>query len=90
MSALPIPLSPLSLPALILRAPSVAAGQNTTLFLVRPSEKSAELPRHPVELDAPELCVVCGSDEAEGRPLLACDKVRSHADFAIDDDRRAD
>ncbi|SJL16851.1 related to SRM1  len=30
---------------------SVAPGQNTTLFLVRPSDKMSDLPRHPVEVE---------------------------------------
>ena len=49
----------------------IAAGQNTTLVLVRPSENFAEMPRHPVEVDPPEACVGCGRDH--GDPL-ECDK----------------
>ncbi|KIL62087.1 hypothetical protein M378DRAFT_187414 [Amanita muscaria Koide BX008] len=48
----------------------IAAGQNTTLFLVRPSEKFADMPRHP-DLDASEVCVGCEKDY--GDPLT-CDK----------------
>ena len=51
---------------------SVIGGQNTTLFLVTPNEKYSELPRHPVELDTPDECMVCHKDD--GDPL-ACDKV---------------
>jgi PHD finger protein len=53
---------------------SVIGGQNTTFFLVTPNEKYSELPRHPVELDTPEECMVCHKDD--GDPL-ACDKVRT-------------
>lgn len=49
----------------------IAAGQNTTLVLVRPSENFAEMPRHPVEVDPPEACVACERDY--GDPL-ECDK----------------
>ena len=51
---------------------SVTAGQNTTFFLVTPNEKYSDLPRHPVELDTPDECMVCRKDH--GDPL-ACDKV---------------
>ena len=50
----------------------IAAGQNTTLFLVKPSEKFADMPRHPVDLEVPETCVGCERDY--GDPLT-CDKV---------------
>jgi hypothetical protein len=50
----------------------IAAGQNTTLFLVRPSEAFGDMPRHPVDLDASEVCVGCEKDH--GDPLT-CDKV---------------
>jgi len=49
----------------------VIGGQNTTFFLVTPNEKYSELPRHPVELDTPEECMICRKDD--GDPL-ACDK----------------
>ncbi|KAH9988564.1 regulator of chromosome condensation 1/beta-lactamase-inhibitor protein II [Russula vinacea] len=49
----------------------VIGGQNTTLFLVTPNEKYSDLPRHPVELDTPEECMICHKDD--GDPL-ACDK----------------
>jgi hypothetical protein len=60
---------------------STAAGQNTTLFLVRPNkgEPYTELPRHPEELDGiPDECEVCGSDDDSRSVLLECDKVRYH------------
>ncbi|KIM60123.1 hypothetical protein SCLCIDRAFT_16396 [Scleroderma citrinum Foug A] len=53
---------------------SVAAGQHTTLFLARPNDKFSELPRHPLEIDAPELCLVCGNDNGEDDSPLECDK----------------
>ncbi|KAI0297827.1 hypothetical protein B0F90DRAFT_860571 [Multifurca ochricompacta] len=49
----------------------VAAGQNTTFFLVTPNEKYSDLPRHPFELDTPDVCMICHKDD--GDPL-ACDK----------------
>jgi hypothetical protein len=52
---------------------SVAAGQHTTLFLAKPSEKLSDLPRHP-EVDAPELCLVCNKDNGDDDPALECDK----------------
>jgi hypothetical protein len=51
---------------------SVTAGQNTTFFLVTPNDKYSDLPRHPVELDTPDECMICHKDQ--GDPL-ACDKV---------------
>jgi len=51
---------------------SVTAGQNTAFFLVTPNEKYSDLPRHPAELDTPDVCLVCRKDY--GDPL-ACDKV---------------
>ncbi|EIN06350.1 RCC1/BLIP-II [Punctularia strigosozonata HHB-11173 SS5] len=52
----------------------IAAGQNTTLFLARSNEKLSELPRHPEEVDPPEVCVVCNDDKGEDVPLLECEK----------------
>jgi hypothetical protein len=46
-----------------------------TFFLVTPNEKYSDLPRHPVELDTPDDCMVCHIDD--GDPL-ACDKVSVH------------
>jgi hypothetical protein len=55
---------------------SVIGGQNTAFFLVTPNEKYSELPRHPVELDTPDECMICHKDD--GDPL-ACDKVRTRS-----------
>ena len=49
----------------------IAAGQNTTVLLVRSSDTFSEMPRHPVEVEPPEACVGCGRDY--GDPL-ECDK----------------
>ena len=54
----------------------VAAGQNTTFFLVKPNEKYSDLPRHPLEMEPPELCVECEKDTGEDESLLECEKVR--------------
>ncbi|TFY68028.1 hypothetical protein EVJ58_g1267 [Rhodofomes roseus] len=51
----------------------IAAGQNTTFFLAKPNEKLSDLPRHPVDLDSPEECIVCNTEDND-TPLLACDK----------------
>ncbi|KAG2098284.1 regulator of chromosome condensation 1/beta-lactamase-inhibitor protein II [Suillus discolor] len=53
---------------------SVAAGQHTTLFLAKPNAKFSDLPRHPLEVDAPELCIVCDKDNGDDDPALECDK----------------
>ncbi|KAG2364307.1 regulator of chromosome condensation 1/beta-lactamase-inhibitor protein II [Suillus spraguei] len=53
---------------------SVAAGQHTTLFLAKPNTKFSDLPRHPLEIDAPELCIVCEKDNGDDDPALECDK----------------
>ncbi|EGN96958.1 hypothetical protein SERLA73DRAFT_185217 [Serpula lacrymans var. lacrymans S7.3] len=53
---------------------SIAAGQNTTLFLAKPNSKLSDLPRHPVEVEAPDLCVVCEKDNGDDDPALECDK----------------
>ena len=54
---------------------SVAAGQNSTLFLVSPSPVTSpsfsDLPRHPPETPASDECIICHS--SEGDPL-ACDR----------------
>ncbi|EJC99702.1 RCC1/BLIP-II [Fomitiporia mediterranea MF3/22] len=52
----------------------IAASQNTTLFLARPNEKLSDLPRHPVEVDSPDECVVCNKDRGEDDSPLECDK----------------
>ncbi|KAH7919448.1 RCC1/BLIP-II [Leucogyrophana mollusca] len=53
---------------------SVAAGAHTTLFLAKPNDKFSDLPRHPLEVDAPDLCVVCNKDNGDDDPALECDK----------------
>ena len=53
----------------------VAAGQNTTFFLVKPNEKYSDLPRHPIDVEPPELCVECEQDTGEDASLLECEKV---------------
>lgn len=53
----------------------VAAGQNTTFFLVKPNEKYSDLPRHPIEMEPPELCVECNQDTGNDDSLLECEKV---------------
>ncbi|KAH7891008.1 regulator of chromosome condensation 1/beta-lactamase-inhibitor protein II [Phlebopus sp. FC_14] len=52
----------------------VAAGQHTTLFLAKPNTQFSDLPRHPIEVDAPELCLVCDKDNGDDDPALECDK----------------
>ncbi|CAK5273781.1 unnamed protein product [Mycena citricolor] len=54
----------------------VAAGQHTTLFIVKPgSEKYSDLPRHPADLGPPETCVECGIDQGDdGDDVLECEK----------------
>ena len=54
---------------------SVAAGQNTTFLLARPNDKFSDLPRHPVDLDTPQDCIVCAHDNGEDDSPLECDKV---------------
>ncbi|KAG8975027.1 hypothetical protein FRC05_006450 [Tulasnella sp. 425] len=54
---------------------NIAAGQNTTFFLASPG--GAELPRHPEEVDHPELCVVCSKDLGEDELELECEKCDS-------------
>ena len=57
---------------------SIAAGQNTTLLLAKPSEKFSDMPRHPEEIDAPSYCVKCNRDNGEDDSPLECDKVCFH------------
>ncbi|KAI0640772.1 RCC1/BLIP-II [Trametes meyenii] len=52
----------------------IAAGQNTTYLLVRPNEKYSDLPRHPVEIEVPDLCVICDKDNGDDDSPLECDK----------------
>ncbi len=53
----------------------IAAGQNTTFFLASPNEKLSNLPRHPEEVEAPDVCVVCNEDKGDDDPPLECEKV---------------
>lgn len=52
----------------------VAAGHNTTFFLAVPNEKFSDLPRHPIDLEGPELCVICSRDTGDDDSPLECDK----------------
>lgn len=55
---------------------SIAAGQNTTLFLAKPTGKYSDLPRHPIDVDPPEACIQCGEDQGDdGDEVLECEKV---------------
>jgi hypothetical protein len=53
---------------------SIAAAQNTTVLLARPNDKFSDMPRHPEEVDAPSLCVICNKDNGEEDSPLECDK----------------
>ena len=57
------------------RVLSIAPGQNTTFFLARPNDKYSDLPRHPVDLDTPQDCIVCSQDNGDDDSPLECDKV---------------
>ncbi|KAF9524401.1 regulator of chromosome condensation 1/beta-lactamase-inhibitor protein II [Crepidotus variabilis] len=52
----------------------IAAGQNTTVFIARPSNKFSDMPRHPEEVEAPERCIICNKDHGEDDSPLECDK----------------
>ncbi|KAF7431201.1 hypothetical protein PC9H_006922 [Pleurotus ostreatus] len=52
----------------------IAAGQNTTLFLAKPNEKLSDLPRHPIDVEPPEVCIECNKDNGDDDPPLECDK----------------
>ncbi|KAH9941975.1 RCC1/BLIP-II [Amylocystis lapponica] len=52
----------------------IAAGQNTTFFLAKPNAKLSDLPRHPIDVNPPQLCVVCDQDNGDDDAPLACDK----------------
>ena len=54
---------------------SIAAGQNTTLFLAKSSDKMSELPRHPEDVEPPALCVMCETEKGDDDSPLECDKV---------------
>lgn len=60
---------------LITRDNRIAAGQNTTFFLAKPSDKLSDLPRHPADVEPPEVCVVCNEDNGDDDSPLECDKV---------------
>lgn len=62
-------------PRILMPLDRVAAGQNTTLFLAHPNDKFSDLPRHPLEMEQPEVCVVCNKDNGEDDSPLECDKV---------------
>ncbi|KAK0470721.1 regulator of chromosome condensation 1/beta-lactamase-inhibitor protein II [Armillaria novae-zelandiae] len=51
---------------------SVVPGQNTTLFLARPSDKMSDLPRHPIEVEVSDACLICRKEDEE--EALECDK----------------
>jgi len=55
----------------------ISAGQNTTFFLARPNDKFSDLPRHPVDLEAPAECVKCQKDHGDDDSPLECDKCDS-------------
>jgi hypothetical protein len=63
-------------PLLTSRHRSIAAGQNTTYFIAAPNEAMSELPRHPVMVESPELCVRCSEEKGEDEIALECEKVR--------------
>ncbi|KAF9563560.1 RCC1/BLIP-II [Agrocybe pediades] len=52
----------------------IAAGQNTTVFIAKPSDKFSEMPRHPEDVGAPPLCVKCSKDYGDDDSPLECDK----------------
>ncbi|KAI0730901.1 RCC1/BLIP-II [Earliella scabrosa] len=57
----------------------VAAGQNTTFILARPNDKFSDLPRHPLDVNPPDICVVCDQDTGDDDAPLECDKASSDA-----------
>lgn len=56
-------------------SPRIAAGQNTTYILAHPNEQFSDLPRHPLNIEAPDFCVVCNEDHGDDDAPLECDKV---------------
>ncbi|KAF9038676.1 regulator of chromosome condensation 1/beta-lactamase-inhibitor protein II [Panaeolus papilionaceus] len=52
----------------------IAAGQNTTCFLAKPNEKFSDMPRHPEEVNPPQVCGKCQRDDGEDASTLECDK----------------
>ncbi|KAF9456066.1 regulator of chromosome condensation 1/beta-lactamase-inhibitor protein II [Collybia nuda] len=63
-----------SIPLVGIEVFDIAAGQNTTLFLAKPNDKLSDLPRHPIDVQAPQLCVPCGKENGEDDSPLECDK----------------
>ena len=57
----------------------VAGGQNTTFILARPNDKFSDLPRHPLDVNPPDICVVCDQDTGDDDAPLECDKASSDA-----------
>jgi hypothetical protein len=57
---------------------SVAAGQNTTLLLAKPNAKLSELPRHPIDVNAPSACVKCHKESEDDDSPLECEKVKKN------------
>jgi len=55
---------------------AIAGGQNTTFFLAKPNSKMSDLPRHPIDVNPPSVCVGCGKEgeEEEEDQALQCDK----------------
>ena len=66
---------PICIGTLLTACLSIAAGQNTTFFLAKPSSKLSDLPRHPVDVNPAPACLVCDIDEGEDDAALQCDKV---------------
>ncbi|THH33373.1 hypothetical protein EUX98_g865 [Antrodiella citrinella] len=52
----------------------LAPAQNTTFFLAEVNEKLSDLPRHPLDMEAPELCVMCSKDNGDEDSPLECEK----------------
>ncbi|KAL0954199.1 hypothetical protein HGRIS_005327 [Hohenbuehelia grisea] len=52
----------------------IAPGQNTTVLLAKPSDKLSDLPRHPIEVNAPPLCIRCNTEKGDDDSPLECDK----------------
>ncbi|KAF9483052.1 RCC1/BLIP-II [Pholiota conissans] len=52
----------------------IAAGQNTTCILAKPTEKFSDMPRHPEDVDPPVVCVGCKKDYGDDDSPLECDK----------------
>ncbi|RXK40549.1 hypothetical protein M231_02201 [Tremella mesenterica] len=68
--SIPTPIEPLDSIAIF----DVAAGPFHTLFLAKPSAELSELPRWPLHIESPDLCVVCDEDSDEKGDPLECEK----------------